>query len=165
MGFFNGKDEPEQGFTVEDLEADAARLIEILRALIAEFVDEKNQEPLTRSDISTVHRLPLDYLEEGAALCGAAPEVGITPHSGEKVHLTRAANVAYEPVFETSEKLTRLIREAMWRKTLEAISITRAAHRRADLLVESGEAPRLKRHVDRLRRLAARPWRRKRQRS
>jgi hypothetical protein len=164
MGFFNGKGEPEQGFTVEDLKADAARMIALLQALITEFVDENDNEPLTKKEICTASRTPLVYLEESAALCEAEPELPTPPRAAKKLRLTRAANDIYGEVLETTERLTRLIRMAMWRKNLAGVMLARTVNRRADLLVETGGGQRLRTHLDRLKRIPGRPWRRKAER-
>jgi hypothetical protein len=161
MGFFNGKDEPEHGFTVEDLQADAARKMAVLRAMAAEFVEENDKEPLTRKQICAATRTPLAYLEKSAALSETAPEIAAPPRAAEILRLTHAANVIYGPVLEEAERLARQIRVAMWRKNLAAGSIARTVHRLAGLLVETEAGQWLRTHVDQLQRIPGRPWRRK----
>lgn len=163
MGFFNGKDEPEHGFTVEDLQADAATKIALLRAMAAEFLDENDQEPLTKRQICAATRTPLVYLEKSAALSEAAPEIAAPPGAAEILRLTHAANVIYRPVLEEAEQLTRQIRVALWRKNLAAGSIARIVHRLAGMLVETGAGQWLRTHVDQLQRIPGRPWRRRTQ--
>src|SRR5688572_28280308 len=60
MGFFNGKGEPENGFTVEDLHEDAARKVAILRAMAAEFIDDGDQRTLTAVEKREATRVPAE---------------------------------------------------------------------------------------------------------
>lgn len=165
MGFFNGKDVPENGFTIEQLEADAQRIRTILRALMAEFVDEEDNEKLTKSEITAATRTPLACLEESAALCDAAPDLQAPPGAAEKLRLIKAANTIFRPVYKDAERLARLMRESVWRKNLFAVALARTVQNLAGILVETGSAKWLRPHVDQLKRLAGRPWRRKSKRS
>lgn len=161
MSFFNGKDEPDQGFTIEDLQADAERKLALLRAIAAEFIDDGASAPLTRKEICAASRTPLVYLEKSAALCDAAPQIDAPPRAAETLRLTQAANEIYAPLLEEAERLARQIRMAIWRKNLTAVTIARYVHRRAGLLVDTGAGQWLRTHVDQLKRIPGRPWHRK----
>jgi hypothetical protein len=159
MSFFNGKDEPENGFTIEDLKADAEKKLAILDALLADF--ETGDEQLTKGEICTASRTPLEYLEKSVAICDAAPELDVPPLTPEKLRLMHAAITIYAPVCQKAERLARLSREATWRTKLAGLSLARLVHRVAGLVAETGGPQWLREHVEKIKKIPGRPWRRK----
>jgi hypothetical protein len=159
MSFFNGKDEPENGFTVEGIQADAAKKVAILRAMAAEFINDNDNEPLTPNERRVATRTPLAYLEKSAVVCDAAPELAVkVPKAAETLRLAQAADVAYAQVIAEGEALVRQIRLAVQRRKLSAISIARVIDRFARVFVQTGAGDWLKTHVDQMKRaLTPRP--------
>jgi hypothetical protein len=158
MGFFNGKDQPENGFTVEDLQADAAKKVAILRAMAAEFINDNDNQPLTVSQTRLASRTPSIYLEKGAVVCEAAPEMpGTPPGAAHTLRLAYAADVVYASVIAEAEELVRQIRLATMRKKLFAISIARVVDKMARIFVQTGPGNWLKTHVDQMKRTLTRP--------
>jgi hypothetical protein len=159
MGFFNGKDEPENGFTVEDLQADAAKKVAVLRAMAGEFIDDNDNAPLTTSQMRLAGRTPSLYLEKSAVICEAVPDLsGAPPKAAETLRLTYAADVAYAQVIAEAEELVRQIRLSVQRKKLFAISIARVVDKMARIFVQTGAGNWLKTHVDQMKRaLTPRP--------
>lgn len=158
MGFFNGKDVPENGFTVEDLQADAAKKVAILRAMAAEFINDEDNEPLTSSQMRLASRTPGIYLEKGAVVCEAAPDLtGTPPKAAEILRLTYAAEVAYAQVIAEAEELARQVRLANLRKKLFAVGIARVVDKIARVFVQTGAGNWLKTHVDQMKRALTRP--------
>lgn len=160
MGFFNGKDEPEKGFTVEDLQADAARKVAVLRAMAAEFINDNDREPLTTSELRLASRTPGIYLERGAVISEAAPDLsGTPPKAADVLRLTHAAEVAYAQVIAEAGELARQVRMAVLRKKLAAVGIARIVDKMARIFVETGAGNWLKTHVDQMKRALTRPSR------
>lgn len=158
MGFFNGKDEPENGFTVEELQADAAKKVAVLRAMAAEFINDNDKEPLTTSEMRLASRTPTIYLEKSAVVSEAAPGLsGAPPNAATILRLSHAADVAYAQVFAEAEELARQVRRAIVRKKLSAISIARTVDKVARVLVQTGAGDWLKTHVDQMKRALTRP--------
>ncbi len=156
MSFFNGKDVPENGFTVEQLQADAAKKVAILRAMAAEFITD--DEPLTPTERRVATRTPALYLEKSAVVCEAAPELAVkVPNAAETLRLTYAAEVAYAQVIAEAEELVRQLRTAVQRKKLSAIGIARIVDRVARVFVNTGAGNWLKTHVDQMKRSLTRP--------
>jgi hypothetical protein len=161
MSFFNGKDEPENGFTVEDLQADAAKKVAILRAMAAEFINDNDNAPLSASQMRLAGRTPSLYLEKSAVVCDAVPDLsGAPPKAAEILRLTHAADVAYAQVIAEAEELVRQIRLSVHRKKLSAISIARIVDKVARVLIQTGAGNWLKTHVDQMKRALTRPPRR-----
>lgn len=159
MGFFNDKDIPENGFTVEGLQADAAKKVAILRAMAAEFINDDDNEPLTTNQMRLASRTPIAYLEKGAVICEAVPDLsGAPPNAAEVLRLAHAASVAYAPVIAEAEALARQARLAVLRKKLFAVTIARVVDKVARVFVQTGPGNWLKTHVDQLKRaLTPRP--------
>jgi hypothetical protein len=159
MSFFNGKDAPEKGYTVEELQADAAKKVSILRAMAAEFINDDDNEPLTTNEMRIASRTPVLYLEKSAVVCEAVPDLSGAPaNAAEILRLAHAAEVAYAPVIAEAEALARQARLAVLRKKLFAVTIARVIDKIARVFVQTGSGNWLKTHVDQMKRaLTPRP--------
>lgn len=157
MSFFNGKDVPENGFTTEALQADAAKKVALLRAMAAEFIDEDDNEPLTVNQQRLAARTPSLYLEKAAIVSEAAPDLAAPIGSAEILRLTHAAEAAYSPLVAEAEQLARQIRMAVLRKKLFAVQIARVIDRIARVFVQTGAGDWLRTHVEQMKRALTRP--------
>jgi len=157
MGYFNGKDVPEGGFTIEQLQAEADRVSAVLRALIAEFTDEANDEPIETGDRKVASRTPHEYLQAGADLCAAAPDFHhMPPRAYDLLDRTFAAQVIFSPVLVLAAELTMRVEEGLVKKKLEALPVARVVHSIARLLVETGLGEWLTAHVEEMDAILAR---------
>lgn len=159
MSYFNGKDEPENGFTLESLQADAAAKVAILRTIAAEFVDDDDdREPLTLNQQRLASRTPFAYLEKSAIVAEAAPDLAGTPKDAARIlRLTHAADAAYGPLVAEAESLARQIRMAVLRKKLFAVQTARIIDRLARVFVQTGAGDWLRTHVEQMKRALTRP--------
>jgi hypothetical protein len=164
MGYFNGRNIPEGGFTIEHLQAEADRISETLRALIAEFTDEEDNEPITSGDRKVASRTPDDYLKTGAEICAAAPDLHeLPPRAFDILDRTYAGQLIFAPVLELAVELASRIEQGMVRKKLTALPVAQLVHRIARLIVETGAGKWLTAYVEHMKAILARPSRKKKE--
>lgn len=146
--------------TVEELRADAEKKTAILRELAAAFQPEPDTPPLTTADMRLASGTPLLYLEKGAALLEAVPQLnGTSPNAASIMRLGIEAELAYGKVLAQSKELTRQIRMAMLRPKLRAVKMARATCAVAEGFAQTDEGDAIKLHVEDMKQSRRRPAR------
>ena len=144
--------------TVEELRADAEKKTAILRELTAAFQPDPDTPPLTAAEMRLASGTPLVYVEKGAALLEAAPQLnGATPNASSIMRLGIEAELAYGKVLAQSKELTRQIRMAMLRPKLRAVKMARSTCAVAEGFAKTDEGDVIKLHVDDMKQSRRRP--------
>ena len=146
--------------TVEELRADAERMTALLRELAAEFQPDDDKGPLTAAEMRLATGTPIQFVEKGAVIVDAAPDLSGTPANAATVmRLGVEAELAYGKVLAQAETLTRQIRMSMSRIKLRAVNMARTVLVVADAYVKTEEGDGLKVHVDLMKDSRRRPRR------
>ena len=144
--------------TVEELRADAEKKTAILRELAAAFQPDPDTPALTAADLRLASGTPLIYVEKGAALLDAVPQLnGATPNAASIMRLGIEAELAYGKVLAQSKELTRQIRQAMLRPKLRAVKMARATCAVAEGFARTDEGDSIKLHVEDMKQSRRRP--------
>lgn len=146
--------------TVEQLRADAEKKTALLRELAASFQSDEDKTPLTLAEIRLATGTPIQFVEKGAIIADAAPDLsGTPPNASSLMRLGVETELAYGKVLAESEALTRQIRMSMKRIKLRAVNMARQVLVVADAYVKTEAGDGLKVHVEQMKESRRRPRR------
>jgi hypothetical protein len=147
--------------TVEELRADAEKKTALLRELAASFQPDEEKPPLTQFEMRLASGTPIQFVEKGAVIVDAVPDLSGTPPDASSVmRLGVEAELAYGKVLAEAQALTRKIRMSMLRVKLRAVNMSRSVLTVASAYVKTDAGDGLKIHVAQMKDSRRRPPRR-----
>jgi hypothetical protein len=146
---------------VEDLRADAEKKTALLRELAASFQPDEDRPPLTQNEMRLASGTPIHFVEKGAVIVDAVPDLSGTPPDASAVmRLGVEAELAYGKVLAEAQALTRQIRMAMLRIKLRAVNMSRSVLTVATAYAKTDAGHGLQVHVAQMKDSRRRPPRR-----
>jgi hypothetical protein len=144
--------------TVEDLRADAEKKTALLRELAASFQPDEDKPPLTQTEMRLASGTPIQFVEKGAVIVDAVPDLSGTPPDASSVmRLGVEAELAYGKVLAEAEALTRQIKMSMLRVKLRAVNMSRSVLTVATAYAKTDAGQGLKVHVTQMKDSRRRP--------
>jgi len=140
---------------------DAQERVARLRALLADFPDEADPRPLTRSEIRLARMTSAEALEKGAVFTEAAPAVGSAVVDVPEVREAIAFELAYSGFRDEMRASERRVHHAILRKKLKAVKAIRALYRVGKGYVTADAGDTVRTHLADLKRTLVRPHRKK----
>jgi hypothetical protein len=141
---------------------DAQDRVARLRAMAAEFPEEKDPRPLTPSEIRLIRITTPAALEKAALFAEASP--GVSSSVADVVELREAIafELAYGGLRDEATSMARRIDHAIMRRKLKAVRAARGLYRIAKAYVTTDTGDPMRTHLGEMKRALVRPPRRKR---
>ena len=118
MGILNNKNR--SAITIADIQTDAKRKLDIIRAFLAEFSDSESLAELTSDELRVAGRTLPAYLRKGAVVADAQPLPGYPPNVAHLLRIGAEAEDQYKPLVVALGDATKLVSLALSRLKLEA---------------------------------------------
>ena len=135
--------------TVEEIQADARKKAELIRALAAEFRDDELPAPLTANEKRLASRMTPAFLERGSVISRVVPTLsGMPAEAAVTMRMCAEADAAYAEVLAEAEELVRQVRMGMLRTKLKGVEVARVVYRSAKAYVQTPEGDSIRTHVE-----------------
>lgn len=154
------KDKNRTSLTTADIQADAQRKLEVIRAFIAEFSDGDSLAELTTDQLRIASRTTPAYLRKGAIVADAAPLTGYPENASSIMRFAADVDEALTPLVTALADAERVARITIARVKLEAADAARIVRRVATTYSRTPQGAGLRETVEEMRAAQARPARR-----
>lgn len=126
---------------------DAQERIARLRAIAADFMEEKDPRPFTSSEIRLARSTSPVSLEKAAVFAEAVPGIGMAVPETAELRDAAAFEIAYGNVRDEARAIARAIDMEIVRRKLKAAKVTRTIYKigKGYITLDSGDA--MKPHV------------------
>jgi hypothetical protein len=141
---------------------DAQDRVARLRAMAAEFPEEKDPRPLTPSEIRLIRITTPAALEKAALFAEASPNVSSSIADVVELREAIAFELAYGGLRDEATSMARRIDHAIMRRKLKAVRAARGLYRIAKAYVTTDTGDPMRTHLGEMKRTLVRPPRRKR---
>jgi hypothetical protein len=158
MGVLNNQNRA--AITIADIQTDAKRKLELIRAFIAEFSDGEARAELTSDELRIATRTLPSYLRKGAVVADTQPLPGYPPGASHTMRIGAEADEAYKPVIVALADATRLVTISVARLKLEAADAATIVRNVAVTYSRTPQGAGLRQTVEEMRTAQTRPPRR-----
>lgn len=146
--------------TIADIQTEAKRKLEVLRAFIAEFGDVESRAELTTEELRKASRTQPAYLRLGAVVAETQPLPGYPPNAAHIMRISAEADDAFTPVIVALADATRLVTNSVARLKLEAADTATIVRNLSAAYSRTPQGAGLRETVEEMRAAQKRPARR-----